>query len=309
MAQTRGVIPQLNDNVDKTVFNLFQAQLKDTPRFGPSLFKIKSSDRKFERIFSYVLQGQMPQKPEGQDFPTQTIDQGYTKDLTAAEFGLGFEVTQTAQEDDVYDVLNQYAPGLARSARVAEEIGYATILNNGFTSETAPDQLSIFNTAHLIKRGGTARNRRDAALSWLNLQQALIDLQTDQRSDENFFSAPVDGLELHVPPALMMTAHRVVNSPGLPGTNANDINPINKNYAIDIVVNPYLSAASGGSDTAWFLFYKGKRHGLVSYTRIPIGMQPPERLPKSGNRFYASRFRRSWGCAMGWQGTFGSAGA
>lgn len=309
MAQYRGVVPQLYDNVDKTVFSLFQKQLKMTPGYYKALFTIETSDRKFERNFSYVQFGQMPLKPEGQDFVTQLVQPGYTKDLTASEFGLGFEVTMTAQEDDVYDVLNQYAPALARSARVAEESLAAGILNNGFTTETSPDGASIFNTAHSLKLGGTARNRRDNALSSLNLQQALIDLVTDQKSEEGFFSAPVDGLELHVPPALMMTAERIVNSPGLPGTNANDINPVNKNYSITIVVNPYLGAAAGGSDTQWFLFYKGKRHGLVSYTRIPVSAMQPERLPKSGNRFYAMRFRRSCGCARGWQGSYGSAGA
>jgi len=309
MAQVRGVVPQLYDNVDKTVFSLFQKQLKDTPGYYKKLFTVETSDRKFERNFSYVQFGQMPLKPEGQDFPTQLVQAGYSKDLTAAEFGLGFEITLTAQEDDVYDVLNQYAPALARSARVAEESLAAGILNNGFTTEQSPDGVSIFNTAHALKLGGTARNRRDAALSSLNLQQAIIDLVTDQKSEEGFFTLAQDGLELHVPPALMMTAERVVSSPGLPGTNANDINPINKNYAITIVVNPYLSAAAGGSDTQWFLFYKGKRHGLVSYTRIPISAMPPERLPKSGNRFYAMRFRRSVGCARGWQGAYGSAGA
>lgn len=308
MAQTRGVVPALYDNVDKTMWNVFKDELNELPRIYTTLFNMEKSDRKFERHVSYALFTESPLKPEGADYSTQLIQQGYTKDFTHLEFGLGFEVTQTAQEDDVYDVINQYGTGLARSCRVTQEVYGASVLNDGFTTETTPDGVSLFNTAHPLVTGGTARNRRDAALSYTSLQQAMIDIYNDQKSDEGFFTNPVMGLDLWVPPALMMTAYRLVDSTGLPSSADNDINPLNMKYSITVRVNPYLGAGAGGSDTAWFLTYKGKKTGLISYTRVAITMQPPERLPKSGNRFYAARFRASWG-ARGWQGTYGSAGA
>ena len=308
MAQTRGVIPALYDNVDKTMWNVFKDELNELPRIYTNLFNMETSDRKFERHVSYALFTESPLKPEGADYSTQLIQQGYTKDFTHLEFGLGFEITQTAQEDDVYDVVNQYGTGLARSCRVTQETYGAAVLNDGFTTETTPDGVSLFNTAHPLITGGTARNRRDAALSYTSLQQAMIDIYNDQKSDEGFFTQPVTGLDLWVPPALMMTAYRLVDSTGLPSSADNDINPLNAKYSITVRVNPYLGAGAGGSDTAWFLTYKGKKTGLISYTRVAITMQPPERLPKSGNRFYAARFRASWG-ARGWQGSYGSAGA
>ena len=308
MAQTRGVIPALYDNVDKTMFNVFKDELNENPKIYTKLFNVETSDRKFERHVSYALFTDSPLKAEGADYTTQLIQQGYTKDFTHLEFGLGFEITQTAQEDDVYDVVNQYGTGLARSCRVTQETYGAAVLNDGFTTETTPDGLSLFNTAHTLITGGTARNRRDAALSYTSLQQALIDMANDQKSDEGFFTSSVSGYELWVPPALMMTAYRLVDSSGLPSSADNDINPLNKQYSITVVVNPYLGAAVGGSDTAWFLVYKGKRTGLITYNRVGITMQPPERLPKSGNRFYAVRCRASWG-ARDWRGSYGSAGA
>lgn len=308
MAQTRGVVPALYDNVDKTMWNVFKDELNEIPVIYTKFFNIESSDRKFERHVSYALFTETPLKPEGADYTQQLIQQGYTKDFTHLEFGLGFEITQTAQEDDVYDVVNQYGTGLARSCRVTSELYGASVLSDGFTTEFTPDGKTLFATDHPLVDGGTARNRRDAALSYNSLQQAMIDLQNEQKSDEGFYTQAVMGLELWVPPALMMTAYRLVESTGLPSSADNDINPLNMKYSITVMVNPYLGAGSGGSDTAWFLVYKGKKTGLISYNRVPITMQPPERLPKSGNRFYAVRFRRSWG-ARGWQGSYASAGA
>jgi Mu-like prophage major head subunit gpT len=303
MAQVRGTIPANVDNVDKTVFAIVGKTLKELTPIWRKFYNVETSDRKFERNVSYSMFGAAPVKGEGQDFTTQLIKQGWTKDFTHLEFGLAFEVTQTAQEDDVYDILSQYATGLARGCRVTEETYAAIPFNNGFSTETSPDGQAVFASAHPLVNGGTARNTRTSDLSWLALQQAIIDLNTDQKTEEGFFSSPVDGLILYVPPALKLLAERIVGSTMLPGVADNDINPINKGYDITVQVNPYLT-----DDDAWYLIYKGKQHGIMSYTRVPIGMQPPERLPRSGNRFYSIRFRRSWGVRQ-WQGVWGSPGA
>ena len=303
MAQTRSVIPGNVDNVDKAVFAIIGETLREIPPIWRKYFNIESSDRKFERNMSYAMFGAAPQKGEGEDFTTSQIKQAYTKDFTHLEFGLAFEVTQTAQEDDVYSIISQYGTGLARSCRVTEETFAANILANGHTTETSPDGQALFASAHPLIQGGTASNTGALALSWSNLNTAIVALNTDQKSEEGFFTAPVNGLQLVVPPALKMLALRLVGSGQLPQSADNDINPIKSDYNIDVIVNPYLT-----STTKWYLLYKGKQHGIMSYTRVPIGMQPPERLPRSGNRFYAVRFRRSWG-ARQWQGAWGSSGA
>jgi hypothetical protein len=306
VAQVRGSFPAGYDNVDKTVFTIIEGVLSELPRIHEKYYGVDTSDRKFERNVSYAMFGAAPLKGEGEDFTTQLIQQAWTKDFTHLEFGLAFEVTQTAQEDDMTDVLDQYATGLARSCRVTQETYAANVLINGLSggTETSPDGATIFNAAHTLVIGGTARNFRSSDLSWNALQQAIIDLNTDQKSEEGFFTQPTDGLQLIVPPNLKLRAQRLVQSTGLPSSADNDINPINKNYSIDVIVNPYLGASSFN----WWIAYAGKNHGLLTYKRVPIGMQPPERLPRSGNRFYASRFRQSWGCRA-WQGLWAASGA
>jgi hypothetical protein len=106
-----------------------------------------------------------------------------------------------------------------------------------------------------------------------------------------------------VPPALHFLADRLVNSTGMPGSADNDRNSVKSLYSIEVKASPYISDTD-----KWALVAKGKKHGLLSYTRVPIGMKPPVRLPKSDNRLYKLRFRRSWGVDR-WQGLYASAGA
>jgi len=106
-----------------------------------------------------------------------------------------------------------------------------------------------------------------------------------------------------VPPFLEFTADRILNSTLLPGSADNDRNPIKARRNWSIVVSPYLT-----DEDAWFLLPASKKqHGITSYTRVPMSMEPAMTDPRTRNRMYPIRFRRSWGCAF-WQGVFGTPG-
>lgn len=306
MAQTRGVNPDLYDNVDKTIYGVMKDKLKELNRIYTDYYNIKTSDRKFERIVSYVPFGDTQSKPEGEPFAMDTLRQGYTKDFTHTENGLGFEVTQTALEDDVENILNKAGEWLAFSARYVEEGRAANPLNNGFTTETTPDGVSLFNATHLLKGGGTARNRpsTDADLSATSLTQAMIDTQTDNKDEAGHISAPVTNWKLVIPPALEFTADRLINSVGLPSSADNDRNPIKSRRTWSIIVNPRLT-----DPDAWYLIAGDKaRHGLCFYRRVPITLEPMATDPRTNNRIFKIRHRFSVG-AWTWQNTYATAGA
>ncbi len=306
MAQVRGTNPDLYDNVDKTFFAIMKDRLKELPRIYPEIFSIKTSDRKFERIVTYVPFGDTQSKPEGEAYAMDTLRQGNTKDFTHTENGLGFEVTQTALEDDVENILNRAGEWLAFSARYVEEGRAAGPFNNGFSTETTPDGVSLFSTTHALKGGGTAKNRpsTDADLSATSLTQAMIDLQTDQKDEAGHLSGVINNWTLYIPPALEFLADRLVNSVGLPGSADNDRNPIKARRTWDIVVNPRLTDSD-----AWFLVAGSKsQHGLTFYRRVPITMEPMVIDPRTGNRIFKCRHRFSVG-AWTWVGTYGTQGA
>lgn len=306
MAQVRGTNPDLYDNVDKTIYGIMKGQLKELPKIYPSIYNIKSSDRKFERIVTYVPFGDTQNKPEGETYAMDTLRQGYTKDFTHTEAGLGFEVTQTALEDDAENLLTRAGEWLAFSARYVEEGRAANPFNNGFTTELTPDGVALFSTSHALKGGGTAKNRpsTDADLSATSLTQAMIDVQTDQKDEAGHLAAPITSWTLYVPPTLEFLAKRLVASQGLPGSADNDINPIKALRTWDIVVNPRLS-----DPDAWFLVAGSKaQHGLTFYRRVPITMEPMSIDARTGNRIFKVRHRFSVG-AWTWVGCYGTAGA
>jgi hypothetical protein len=72
----------------------------------------------------------------------------------------------------------------------------------------------------------------------------------------------------------------------------------------EIVVNPHMTDTD-----AWVLLAGDKaRHGLSSYTRVPITSVPAMVDARTGNTIYKVRFRRSWYWNQ-WQGAFASQGA
>lgn len=306
MAQTRGSWPELYDNIDKMVMGVMKAQLKENEAYWRQIFNVKSSDRKFERVHTIVPFGDVPEKAEGAPYTTDTLAPGYTKDFTHVEFGMGFEHTQTAMEDDQEAQLVQASKWLAFSARVVEEKRAANIFNNGFTTETTPDGVSLFNTAHVLKSGAAnVRNRlsTDADLSVNSLIDVLTDMQTQTQDEAGHLAAPVTGLTLYAHPSNEFLGSRILNSQGLQGTADNDLNTVRTRRQWRQIYNPYLTDAD-----AWFVVASDKsRHGLTSYTRVPIRVLPTKEDPRTGNLLIRVRFRRSWG-AWTWVNTFGTSG-
>ncbi len=305
--QTRGVFPELSDGIEKTLRMVIGDQLHELKPIYKAYTNMKTSGKKFERQFGVTPFGDVPEKAEGEVYSLDLIRPGYTKDFNHIEFGLGFLVTETAQEDDEYDMLVRSGEMLAFSARYVQEKRAAdTFFNNAFSTELTPDGVSLYNAAHVLKGGGTARNMLavDADLSIDSLQDAMRDMQMETKLESGQLVAPITSFKLVVPPASEMLAERLISSTGLPGTAENDINALKKRRSIDIIVNPHIADVD-----SWFLIADNKKsHGLTSYVRVPIKLAPSWQDGTTGNRLIKIRFRQSWG-AWSWQGVFGSAGA
>lgn len=309
--QVRGSFAELYDNVDKSVTAILRKSLKELPPIWRTYYNIETSTRKFERVTTVTPFGDFPEKGEGEIYATDLIRRGWTKDFTALEFGLAFEVTETAEEDDQHDQISQGAYWLAFSARVAEETRAAIPLNDGFTATTGEltgDGQPLFATAHVLRGGGTAANRpaNAADLSTTSLMQAFIDVQTETKIESGQLVNPIQEYFLIVHPKNEFVAERILASTLMAMTANNDINAIRTRRKVTIVVNPYIETAN---QNMWALIPKSKMmHGLCSYTRVPITQKPMRTDPWTENRIYKVRFRRSWG-AKWWQGLYGVPGS
>ena len=303
--QVRGTTPQLSDNVDKSIFTLLFDAAKELTPVWKDLIDVKKSDRKFERVLSMTGVDTIPEKGEGAPYTSKVIREGWSRDFMHTEYGAQFEVTQTALEDDQYDQLAQHARWFMFAARVVEEQKAHLLYNNGFTTEQSPDGVSIYNTAHVLKGGGTARNTLSAQadLSATSLEQALIDMGTETKVEAGQLVRAPQSLVLVVPPALEFQAERILESNLRPGSADNDKNAL-KRRRWSIVVSQYITDSD-----AWYLQDASKKnHGLRSYTRVGMNMESPMTDPRTRNRLYPIRWRRSFGAAF-WQNTFGVSGA
>ena len=285
---------------------LLGQNVKEIKPIYPSVFRKVKIDTKFKRYVTSAPFGDVPEKPEGNPYFFDIIQQAYTKDCYPTEYGMGFEVTETAEEDDQYDELKKKTKYLTFAMRQVEDKAAAGVFNNGFSSQTTADAVALFSTAHTLKRGGTAKNRpsTDADLSITSLGQAFIDLATDTKIESGQLGMPPTEYILMVPPALEMVAHRVVKTTGLPGSADNDINPVKASRSITVKVNPFLTDADG-----WFLIPAStERHELLYIERIPITIAPPMTDAKTGNRIYKLRARKTWD-SVDWRNVYGTQGA
>jgi hypothetical protein len=305
MAQLRSTVPALVDNVDKQVTALLGKNVKELQPIFSGLFKKQTTDRKFEQIVTTAPFGDVPQKPEGEEYATDLIQQANTKNVTPLEWGLMFEVTETAEEDDQYDELAKKSKYLVFSMRQVQDKQAALVFDNGFSTQTTADGVALYSTAHTLKRGGTAKNRpsSDADLSVTSLAQAFIDLDTDTKIESGQIVRPATGYWLHVAPANRFNALRIINSVKDPESANNAVNPLS-DLDITIKVNPFLSDTD-----AWYLVPKAKdANGLLYLERKPISQPPPMTDARTGNRLYKLRARMVWD-SVDWRNTYGTTGA
>lgn len=305
MAQLRSLLPANIDNVDKKVTLLLGKNVKEMQPVFTKLFAKQTTGKKFERIVSIAAFGDVPEKPEGEEYATDVMMQAWTKDVTPLEFGLMFEVSETAEEDDNEDILAKKSKMLVFSMRQVQDKRAALVFDNGFSTQLTADGVALFSTAHTLKRGGTAKNRpsTDADLSVTSLAQAFIDLDTDTKLESGQIVMPAKGFYLHIAPANRFNAMRILKSSLIPGEANNDINPL-KDLDITPVINPFLADTD-----SWSLVPKDKdANGLMFLERKEIYQPPPMTDARTGNRLYKLRHRGVWD-SVDWRNLYSSTGA
>ena len=99
---------------------------------------------------------------------------------------------------------------------------------------------------------------------------------------------------LLVPSQLYKEAVEITESKLEAGTSDNQLNVWSAKYGLVVKQSPYLGAAAGGSDSAWFLL--GETTGLERYEREPITTYLADyKLSRSQQYWYSARFRESTG--------------
>ena len=276
------------------------------------IYETEKSERSFEEETKLAGFSAAPVKNEGSAIAYDNAQEAFTARYTHETIALGFSITEEAIEDNLYDSLSaRYTKALARAMSYTKQVKAASVLNNGFNGGYAGgDCVSLFgnNSAgtrvgHPLVSGGVNYNSPSAGvdLNETALENAVI--QIAAWTDERGLLIAAKPVKLVIPPSLMFTAKRLLDTELRVATADNDINAIKQMGAIPggYTVNHFLTDTN-----AWFLT-----------TDVPNGLKHFERMPLSnsmdgdfdtGNVRYKARERYSfgWSDPLGIWGSSGS---
>lgn len=297
---------------------IFRSELMQHPQRRELLFKIVTTERDIWQATEMHDMPLLRQLNEGQDYDFEAPPQGANKTLIPVKYGLGFSISEEAVEDGKFDFIADAVAKLARSARESQEIQAMNIFNNGFSSETTSDGVSVFNTAHTLPSGGTLRNRlsTDADLSDSTLKQMLIDFDTQFVGDSGIIYQ-MKPRYLVVPEAIKYVARELIGSELSTATasltanssnaitNTNNMNSI-RDEGLQVVASPHLTDSN-----AWFLTSNPADTGLRVVSRKPIETKAAATDAAgftNDSILYKCRYREKIG-AIRPHGVFGTSGS
>lgn len=274
--------------------------------WGP-MFDTFTSRKQFEEDLATTTLPLAVYKDEGAPVQFASDAQSYLTRYTHAELALGFIITRIMVEDDLYDVASQKRTKmLAYSMKQTKEHIAANVYNRAFTSGyNGGDGVTLGNSAHPLKAGGTASNilATAANLSEAALEQANIDIKRFTNDVGHYIQAMPTVLIL--PPELEFEATRILRTSGMnrsrPGSANNDLNALNElNKINNIHVNRFLT-----SSTAWFL-RTDVQDGMKYFTRRAMEFTMDNDFDTDNAKYKASE-RYSFGFSD-WRGFYGSPG-
>lgn len=202
-------------------------EYKDYDPEYTKILEVVSSDKAYEEDVPFASFGLAKNKPEGQGIEYDSMQTGALKRYTHIVYALGTIITEEAIRDNLYmDMMTKAGVALKRSLVHTEEQVAANVFNNGYSTTTTWDGVSLFNSAHLKIKGGTFSNvlATPADLSEASLEDAIIAVE-DFRDDAGLLiDARVQ--TLHIPRSLRYVADRILGSQLQNDTANNAINAL-----------------------------------------------------------------------------------
>lgn len=246
--------------------------------------------------------------------PYGGFDPNFPQTLKHKTFAKGLIVERELLEDNLYPqagipkAISQQVSKLADSAAIFREKAAADVFNNAFTdsgldstgtSVAGPDGVGLVSTAHPLSPSNTSATQSNEFTLTLTSDNVSTVYRAMRRwTDDKGDLVSIKPDTLLVPPELEDQANTIVNTPQLPGGNANDINPNYKRFNVEVW--PYLTDTN-----AWFMIDSVlKNEHLVWLDRVKPEWQSTEDFDTIMAKYRGyMRFSRGW---TAWQWIAGS---
>lgn len=272
------------------------------PAVYKRIFNVETTDKPFIKGTGVSGFGLFQEKDEGEESASDSLKQMFDDTATMITYSLLCEISKEALDDDKHGPIKKAGQAMAFSAAVTPDILACNMLNNGFTT-TIGDGLSLFNTAHLLDAGQTARNRpsSDMDLSYTGLETALIDFKDEQKNHRGIKLNIMPKYLVH-PTELLFTAEDILGSSGpADDANPNRTNSINNLFNLEAVHWAHLTDAD-----AWFLLADKKYHDIYIYMREAFDTESDvdisRRVAETVGAFRMDEI------AWDWRGVYGTSG-
>ena len=205
----------------------------------------------------------------------------------------GVELSKDMFDDNMHGVWARIVADMATKARVTQDYNAFGVFRGAFTTTLTADGIALVSTVHVLLNGATYSNSLGATggLTSDTLFTAIVALR--QQVDQAGVLLGNQPAILLVPTKLFKKACELTESALVADTANNAINVYRSAYGFKVMTSPFLDAAIGGSDTAWFLL--SKNHSVTRLIRqgVETNLRPWE---YSNNRtyFYQANFRESY---------------
>lgn len=187
---------------------------------------------------------------------TQTISQStpsvrnkYT--IYVNDFTDSIALSKDLFDDNMHGVWSEDVKQFALMARITQDDQAFALFRNAFTTTLTADGVAFFSASHVLIGGGTTSNLITGALSDTTLNNGIVSLR-EQKNQAGVILGGVPTILL-VPSKLFKYALQLTDSALVADSANNAINVYRSSYGFKVMSSPYLGAAAGGSDTAWFL--------------------------------------------------------
>lgn len=219
------------------------------------------------------------------------------------DFAQGIELSKNLFDDNMHGVWSKTVADFAMVARVTQDDNAFSLFRGAFTTTLTADGAALCAT-HTLIGGGTVVNNTTAALTPTSLNTALVAI-AQQKNQAGVIMGNSASILL-VSPTLFKHATEITQSALIADSANNNLNVYRSAFGITVYTSPYLGAAAGGSDTAWFLM--SRNHSVTRLIRQ--GIQTALRdWTYSNNRsyLYQANFRETV-YAPDYVGIYGSTG-
>ncbi len=308
-AQNLAIVRTELDAVFFQEFNYDDSNPVMTRCTNPMIFKQETTDKAFDIEEVFRGTNLFPIITETQTVPTSTPKVANKITTAIKDFAESVELSKDLFDDNMFGVWSRVVTNLAENARISQDANAFKIFRGGFTTTLTADGNALFSS-HTLLNGATYSNSLfditgvTTVLSSTSLNAAITALAV--QPDQNGIVKGQQVAVLLVPPALIKLALELSDSALAGDVSTNAINVFRSAYGYRVYSNPYLSAATGGSDTAWFVLARNigikriVRQGVETFLR-PWGY--------SNNRtyLYQANFREEV-VAIDYIGTIGARG-